>query len=384
MDMESESSGELYVYRNNQRLRCGHTTGSCATAAAKAATLMLLSKKSINEISITTPKGTVLNLPVLDVKISENSASCAVKKDGGDDIDATHGALVYAEISLTDGGLEIDGGEGVGRVTKKGLDQPVGNAAINSVPRQTISQAVKDACNLHGYDGGIKVTISVPKGEQIAEKTFNPRLGIVGGISIIGTSGIVEPMSQEALVETIRTEMKMRIANGSSVILAVPGNYGEDFSQTICSVPTEQMVKCSNFIGETIDGAVEFGAEGLLFISNIGKFVKVAGGIMNTHSKNADSRMEILTAHAALAGADNDILLKIMNSVTTEDALDILSENDLLQPVMRSITDKINFYLNNRAKGQILTGAIIFSSNYGLLGETENAGKLLKILEDSL
>lgn len=384
MDMESESSGELYIYRNNQRLRCGHTTGSCATAAAKAATLMLLSKKSISEISIATPKGIVLNLPVLDVKISENSASCAVRKDGGDDIDATHGALVYAEVTFTNGDIEIDGGKGVGRVTKKGLDQPVGSAAINSVPRQMILQAVKEACSLGGYEKGMKIIISVPEGEQIAEKTFNPRLGIIGGISIIGTSGIVEPMSQEALVETIRTEMKMRIANGSAVILAVPGNYGEDFSQTICSVPTEQIVKCSNFIGETIDSAVEFGAEGLLFISNIGKFVKVAGGIMNTHSRNADSRMEILAAHAALAGADNKILIKIMNSVTTEDALDILSENNLLQQVMKSITDKINFYLNNRAKGQIATGAIIFSSNHGMLGKTENAEKLLKTLECDL
>lgn len=379
--MESEPGGELYVYKNNQRLRCGHTTGSCATAAAKAAVTIMLSKKSLSEVSITTPNGTVLNLPVLDVKISENSVSCAVRKDGGDDIDATHGALVYAEVSFTGSGINIDGGKGVGRVTKKGLDQPVGNAAINSVPRQTIFQAVKEVCTLYNYSGGVDVIISVPEGEQIAEKTFNPRLGIMGGISIIGTTGIVEPMSQEALVETIRTEMKMRLANGSAVILAVPGNYGEDFSQTVCSVPAEQMVKCSNFIGETIDSAVEFGAQGLLFISNIGKFVKVAGGIMNTHSRNADCRLEILTAHAALAGADNKILLRIMDSVMTEDALDVLSENNLLQPVMKSITDKINFYLNNRAKGQIITGAIIFSSNHGMLGKTENADKLLKILE---
>ena len=381
--MESEPGGELYVYKNNQRLRCGYTTGSCATAAAKAAVTIMLSKKSLSEVSITTPNGTVLNLPVLDVKISENSVSCAVRKDGGDDIDATHGALVYAEVSFTGSGINIDGGKGVGRVTKKGLDQPVGNAAINSVPRQTIFQAVKEMCTLYNYSGGVDVIISVPEGEQIAEKTFNPRLGIMGGISIIGTSGIVEPMSQEALVETIRTEMKMRLANGSAVILAVPGNYGEDFSQTVCSVPAEQMVKCSNFIGETIDSAVEFGAQGLLFISNIGKFVKVAGGIMNTHSRNADCRLEILTAHAALAGADNKILLRIMDTVTTEDALDILSENNLLQPVMKSITDKINFYLNNRAKGQIITGAIIFSSNHGMLGKTENADKLLKNLEDA-
>ncbi|AGN25583.1 cobalt-precorrin-6A synthase [Candidatus Methanomassiliicoccus intestinalis] len=381
--MESEPGGELYVYKNNQRLRCGHTTGSCATAAAKAAVTIMLSKKSLSEVSITTPNGTVLNLPVLDVKISENSVSCAVRKDGGDDIDATHGALVYAEVSFIGSGINIDGGKGVGKVTKKGLDQPVGNAAINSVPRQTIFQAVKEVCTLYNYSGGVDVIISVPEGEQIAEKTFNPRLGIMGGISIIGTTGIVEPMSQEALVETIRTEMKMRLANGSAVILAVPGNYGEDFSQTVCSVPAEQMVKCSNFIGETIDSAVEFGAQGLLFISNIGKFVKVAGGIMNTHSRNADCRLEILTAHAALAGADNKILLRIMDSVMTEDALDVLSENNLLQPVMKSITDKINFYLDNRAKGQVITGAIIFSSNHGMLGKTENADKLLKILEDA-
>lgn len=379
--MAEDSPAELYVYRNNQRLRCGHTTGSCATAAAKAAAIMLFSGVPLTEVSILTPKGTCLTLPVLDVKISEHNVSCAIQKDGGDDIDVTHGALVYAEVSLVDEGTIIDGGLGVGRVTKKGLDQPVGQVAINSVPRQMITNALNEVCAEYDYHRGLQVIISVPEGVRLAEKTFNPRLGIVGGISIIGTTGIVEPMSQEALVETIRTEMKMRLANGSRVILAVPGNYGEDFSKTICTVPAEEVVKCSNFVGETIDSAAEFGASGLLFIANIGKFVKVAGGIMNTHSRQADARLEILAANAAVAGADHDTLLRVMQAVTTEDALAILHEKGLLAEVMALITEKVDFYLRNRAQDRLKIGAIIFSSVYGKLGETKDAEDLLHQLE---
>ncbi len=376
----NEGPGSIFV--NNRMLRCGHTTGTCAAAATKAATEALLSKKPVESVKILTPKGILLDLPIEDLKISENKASCAVRKDGGDDIDATHGILVYSEVTLTDSSdIEIDGGEGVGRVTRKGLDQPVGNAAINRVPRNMIHDAVEDVFNTLGYSNGVLVKISVPEGLTVAKKTFNPHLGIEGGISILGTSGIVEPMSEAALVSTIKAEMNMRKASGQKTILVVPGNYGLKYTESIGGLDPETAVKCSNFIGETLDYACEIGLSGLLLVGNIGKLVKLAGGIMNTHSRHADSRMEILASHALMAGADAETARKIMECVTTDDALDILVEKDLVKKTISRLTDRIAFHMDHRTGGNIETGAMVFSSKYGFLGQTQNAEELIKKMD---
>ena len=366
---------EMYVYVNNKRLRRGHTTGTCAAAASKAAAMALLGSPA-DTVSITTPKGIVLDLPVEDLRVEEGTASCAVRKDGGDDIDATHGALVYSEVSMIPEGIEIDGGAGVGRVTRKGLDQPPGNAAINRVPRSMIREAFEDVSSAMGYAGGLRAVISVPAGAEIAERTFNPRLGIEGGISILGTSGIVEPMSETALVDTIRTEMRMRAANGNRVLLVVPGNYGKDFSEGIDGIDPEFAVKCSNFVGEMLDCAVELGVD-IVLVSNLGKMVKLAGGIMNTHSRNADARMEILAANAAMAGASMDCVRGIMGCISTDDALDAIDREGLIPEVSRLLIDKIEFHMNHRTGGRIRTGAVMFSSVYGLLGKTSLADELL-------
>ena len=196
-----------FITKDGKQLRRGFTTGSCAAAAAKAATAMLLGEKEINTVRLVTPKGTGLDLDITDILISDDSVSCAVVKDSGDDPDVTNGIKVYAAVERAGSGIEIDGGEGVGRVTRPGLDQPVGAAAINSTPRKMIAEAVREIAEKHNYSGGFKVTVSVPEGIEIAKKTFNGRLGIEGGISILGTTGIVEPMSDEAVVETIRTEL---------------------------------------------------------------------------------------------------------------------------------------------------------------------------------
>ena len=373
---------EQYVYKNHKKLRYGYTTGSCAAAASKAAAAMLLSGKEISYVELHTPKEIDLRLEVLDISREDNAVSCAIQKDGGDDPDVTNGILIYAKVSrepADEAQIIIDGGIGVGRVTKPGLEQPVGAAAINKVPRQMIRENLEAVCEQYHYHGKLSVVISIPSGVELAAKTFNPRLGIVGGISVLGTSGIVEPMSEQALIDTIRVEMRQKLANGMEYLLVVPGNYGIDFlDQYGHGLQLEDAVKCSNFVGEALDAAVEFGAKGVLLVGHIGKFVKLAGGIMNTHSHNADARMELLTVHAALLGAPVELLQKMMECVTTDDALKYLKEADLMEPVMERIMEKMEFYVNQRAQHQLELGVITFSNVFGILGQTKNVPDLVK------
>ena len=373
---------EQFVYKNHKKLRYGYTTGSCAAAASKAAAAMLLSGKEISYVELHTPKGIDLRLEVLDISREDNAVSCAIQKDGGDDPDVTNGILIYAKVSrepADEAQIIIDGGIGVGRVTKPGLEQPVGAAAINKVPRQMIRENLEAVCEQYHYHGKLSVVISIPSGVERAAKTFNPRIGIVGGISVLGTSGIVEPMSEQALIDTIRVEMRQKLANGMEYLLVVPGNYGIDFlDQYGHGLQLEDAVKCSNFVGEALDAAVEFGAKGVLLVGHIGKFVKLAGGIMNTHSHNADSRMELLTVHAALLGAPTELLQKMMECVTTDDALKYLKEAGLLKPVMDRIMERMEFYVNHRTQSSIELGVITFSNVFGILGQTSKVPDLVE------
>ncbi len=377
MNKNGERPEGNYVTVNGRRMRCGHTTGTCAAAASKASALALLSGGFPKSVEILTPKGILLDLEVENGSMSDVTASCAVRKDGGDDQDATHGTLVFSEVRLTASGIDIDGGKGVGRVTRKGLDQPPGNAAINKVPRSMIREALEDVAMSFGYKGGFSVTISVPEGEEIAVRTFNPRLGIQGGISILGTSGIVEPMSEKALIASIEKEMDVHAAAGEKVLIVVPGNYGKEFSDSIPGIDDGMCVKCSNFVGEMLDHACELGVD-VVLISNMGKLVKVAGGIMNTHSRNADCRMEIIASNAAVAGADIGTVRKVMECISTDDALDALTDPGLLEKTCGLMMDKIQYHMNHRTYGKIRTGAVMFSSTYGLLGKTELADELIK------
>lgn len=293
---------EQFIEKDGKRLRLGYTTGSCAAAAAKAAAWMLLTGRRKSTVALDTPKGIHLELPVEDIQMGEDTVSCAIRKDGGDDPDITSGTLIYAAVTRMDSpAITIDGGKGVGRVTKRGLDQPVGNAAINSVPRQMIEENLRQVCRLCDYPGGLQVMISVPQGEILAQKTFNPRLGIVGGISILGTTGIVEPMSEEALVQTIHVELNQKRTTGDYVLLT-PGNYGSEFIRGEMGLDMNLAVQTSNFIGDSLDTCRSLDFSGALLIGHIGKLVKLAGGMMNTHSKYGDCRMDILAAHAGMAG----------------------------------------------------------------------------------
>ena len=372
---------DCYVIKNNKKMRLGYTTGSCAAAAASGAVQILLGGKTITEVSLMTPKGILLHLKLEDIVVGDNMVSCGVRKDAGDDPDTTDGILVVASVEKLSGPqperIQIDGGQGVGRVTKPGLACKPGEAAINPVPRSMIMRAVEEAADQYGYEGSLKVTISVPKGQETARRTFNPRLGIEGGISILGTSGIVEPMSEKALIRSIEVEMSQHVAQGEQYLLITPGNYGADYLREHMDLPFEKNIKCSNYVGETIDMAVNMGVKGILFVSHIGKFVKVAGGIMNTHSHSADSRMEILCANGIRAGADLACARDILECSTTDEALHVLEENHILPETIKEITDRIQFYLDHRSYDQILLGAVIFSNEFGYLGQTPDAEKLI-------
>lgn len=370
-----------YVFKENKKLRCGYTTGTCAAAASKAAARMLLFGAALDTITIGTPKGITLNLKVEEITMEPDFVTCAIRKDSGDDYDVTNGILVYSTVKKsTKAGINVDGGPGVGRVTKQGLDQEVGQAAINRVPRRMIADAVWEVCEEAEYEGGLDVIISIPEGEEIARKTFNPRLGIQGGLSILGTSGIVEPMSETALINTIRTEIRMLSANGNKSIIVTPGNYGEDFLNNTLKLDRNKMVKCSNFVGETIDMAYEFSLTGMLLVGHIGKFVKLGSGIMNTHSKMADGRMEILVSCGLLAGAERILLKAILNCVTTDEALDLLNKAGLLKAVMDILIDKIEYHVEHRAYPGLDVGVILYSNTYGLLGKTKKAEELAEKL----
>lgn len=374
---------DYYVVKNNKKMRFGYTTGSCAAAAAYGAAAMLLGQKEIGQVDLMTPKGILLHLRLEEVKIQEDCAVCAVRKDGGDDPDTTNGMLIYARAKRSaDGEHHLEGGPGVGRVTHPGLSCPVGSAAINKVPRAMILRELSCASSEWDYEGGITVTIFAPQGEEVARKTFNPRLGIQGGISILGTSGIVEPMSESALIASIQVEMKMKYQSGEEYLLVTPGNYGADYLKNHMNLPFEKNMKCSNYVGETIDMAVSLGVKGILFVAHIGKFVKVAAGIMNTHSHHADGRMEVLAASAVRAGADLPLVRAILDCNTTEEALALLNDSGMLQETMQVVLEKIQYYLDHRSYEQILLGAVLFSNTQGYLGQTRDAEELIKKIQE--
>lgn len=359
-------------------MRKGFTTGSCAAAAAKAAAYMLLSGNEKTEIGITLPGGETYHAKIEEICRTETDVRCGVRKDAGDDPDVTNGTLIVAKVTCRDpsapeGRVEIRGGQGVGKVTRPGLDQPVGSDAINSVPRAMIEREVLEVMELFDISKTMEVEISVPEGEALAAKTFNPRLGIEGGISIIGTTGIVEPMSTKAVVETIRLELTQKKKMGASVAIVSPGNYGLAFMKDHYGYDLDKAVKCANRIGEAIDLAAEAGFEKMLLCGHIGKLIKVAGGIMNTHSKEADCRMELMAAAAIRSGADAETLDAILNCVSTEEAIDVLVRAGIRDACMAHITERIGFYLNNRAAGRIRVEAIVYANAYGLLGKTEQA-----------
>lgn len=362
---------EEYVSAGGKLLRCGYTTGTCAAAAAQAATVLLLGGTCPPAIEVDTPSGIRVLIDVEHAEKGDGWAQCAVRKDAGDDPDVTDGVMVYAKVAYGTGtGIGIDGGVGVGRVTKPGLDQPVGMAAINSVPRAMIADAVRVAMRAQGRKGGLEVEISIPEGTRIAEHTFNPKLGIEGGISVLGTTGIVRPMSEDALIAAIGAELSVLAATGTKHVLVVPGNYGKRFASEELGLDVRDAIVCSNYLGATIDEAARLGFTTMLVVGHLGKMVKVAGGIMNTHSHVADARAEVFAAHAALAGASREVVHAIMEAPTTDAMVDIVHGQGLLAQTMSSLMERMQAVLAHRAGPCLSVDAVVFSNKAGLLGTT--------------
>ncbi|MDR1687835.1 MAG: cobalt-precorrin-5B (C(1))-methyltransferase CbiD [Clostridiales bacterium] len=345
---------------NGKMMRRGYTTGSCAAAAAKAAATMLLTQALCHTVTLTTANKTVLTLDVLNACFTALKASCAVQKDSGDDPDITNGALVCAEVSFADSGIEITGGKGIGLVTKPGLDQPVGACAINTTPRRVIKQECEAICLQNGYRGGLRVVISIPDGEELAKRTFNPKLGIIGGISILGTTGIVEPMSEKAITETIRAQLSLLYEAGHRNILLTIGNYGEAFARDVLRLPFTAHVTCSNHIGETLTMAAEKGFTNALLVGHIGKLVKLGIGITNTHSNQGDGRIETLIACALEAGAELKALRKIRECVTTDAAAECIFEAGLLDKTMNLLCERIDETLKRLLSGYMQIRFVCF------------------------
>ena len=406
---------DTFVYKDHKKLRCGYTTGTCAALAAQGAVRFLLTGSWKETEEIMTPKGVPVCVSLEEKTSGDSWAECAVRKDAGDDYDVTNGILVYARaekeppgLRLEDGSqqekekpdqqnaeysetlIEIDGGIGIGRVTKPGLDQPVGAAAINSVPRKMIRDAVYALLEEAGEFLPVSITISVPAGVEAAKKTFNPVLGIEGGISVLGTSGIVEPMSEEALVETIRTHLNVLRAEGRKWVIAVPGNMGAGFlkgyltEQNKTSVGSMEafmnsLVTMSNFVGRTIDITAELGFSGILIAGHMGKLVKIGNGIMNTHSREADGRMDTMLSCALSAGTEDlELLRKIQGSNTTDEVMDHLKQAGILDDTIKVFLKRAAWHLAHRSRAEVKTGMIVFGTKGEYLGETEDADMIFK------
>ncbi len=372
-----------YVIKNAEKLRCGYTTGSCAAAAAAASAEMALTGKKSWGARIRLPRGEEVLFTVNNQEISQVSARCSVTKDGGDDPDVTSGLEIFADVKLSEDNrfcreaeIIVDGGEGVGRVTKAGLRVPVGKAAINPVPLKMIEKSVSNVLEKHGFKGSAEVIISVPKGAETALKTFNHRLGIEGGISILGTTGVVEPMSEKALVDTIRTEIDFHKAADREKILITPGNFGSDFIREYMGIDITKAVQCSNYIGETLDYIRYSGLKKILLVGHTGKLIKLAAGIMNTHSSYADGRMEVIATHAAMAGADRKEVCRIMNCITTDEAMDVIRGESFYGHVKKSIMEKALDHLNFRLKNQCRIETIMFTSDRSHIMKSDGADKL--------
>ncbi|MCI8652678.1 MAG: cobalamin biosynthesis protein CbiD [Angelakisella sp.] len=378
---------DRYKEADGRRLRFGWTTGSCAAAAARAAARALLTGEEPAAVRFSTPSGVELELPVECLNRGRDRASCGVRKDAGDDPDVTHGLLIRAEVRAEpgEGPLELllAAGEGVGIVTLPGLDQPPGEPAINRVPREMILTALREEAERAAFAGRLTAAISVPGGKELAEKTFNPRLGILGGISILGTSGLVEPMSETALVASIRAELSVLAAAGEKRVILTPGNYGRDFLREAEGIPDRLAVKCGNFLGEALDAAGELGFREVLLAGHLGKLVKLAGGMLNTHSRYGDCRMELLASHAALAGASRETVAALFAAPTTVQAGDILDQKGLLAPVMASLAEKTEEVLCRRAGKAITAGAAAYLPGRGIILWTKNARAIWENLQST-
>ncbi|MEM3356294.1 MAG: cobalt-precorrin-5B (C(1))-methyltransferase CbiD [Candidatus Bathyarchaeia archaeon] len=350
-------------------LKYGLSTGACAAAAAKAAVTALVSN-TVDRVVIPTPIGIRFEIPVKESKKLGDAAVATVVKDAGDDIDVTDKLEISATVRLTDDGkITVKGDKGVGVVTKPGLPVPVGESAINPVPRSMIIAAVKEALP---NEKGAEVVISVPEGEKVAKKTLNAKLGVIGGISILGTTGVVKPLSLEACRRSLVPQIDVALAKGYDHVFLVPGNIGERITKKLFNVPDEAIIQTGDFMGYMLDKAVKKGVKEITLLGHPGKLVKLAAGIFNTHHKVADARGEVIAAYAAAVGADSQLVNKILASNTTEEAIVLLKQANLLKQTFDKIAEKVASRVMERVKNKIKVNVILVSMEGAILGTWGN------------
>ena len=358
------------MVRNKKRTQTGITTGASAAAAAKAAVLLLFSNQTVNQVTIHNRTGQPITVPITALTSIPGGARAVVIKDGGDDPDVTHGLPIEVEIlTCPSETVSIQGGRGVGTVTRPGLQVPVGEAAINPVPRQMILEAIVEVLP---PGSGVIATINVPGGEQVAARTLNPRLGIIGGISILGTTGIVKPMSEEAFKDSLVPLVDMALALGHRRLALCPGNIGVRFAVERFSITREAVIETSNFIGFMLEACADRGVEEVLLLGHHGKLIKVAAGIFHTHNRVADARMETLAAHAAMAGATAPVVSAIMACRTAEEALTTLRQQNLTH-IYNTIAASASTKAANYTGGRVKAGTVLLSYDGSILGLDQNA-----------
>lgn len=371
------------VIKRGKELVTGYTTGTCAQAAVKAGLHYIFTGEKVDNINVHLPKGKTLNIKVHNLFKRDDYAECSIIKFSGDDPDVTDGMEIKAALYGGYDELIIDGGEGVGRVTKPGLRIPVGEAAINPVPRKMIKQEVENLCSQYNYNKSFKVVISALNGEEVAKKTFNSKFGIIGGISILGTSGIVEPMSEKALLDSIFLEIDSKMTNGERNILISPGNYGRDAAYEMFGINIDKAVKISNYIGDVLDYLSYKKPDRVLIIGHAGKLSKLAAGIMNTHSRYGDCRHEIFGAYAGLCGAGSEVIKEIFEAVSTDEMDSILLKNGLHTQVWDLIISRIMSNINHRLNNEVKCEVIIFTNKENTWKFSSGAKDFIKYFKET-
>lgn len=378
---------DMYIETGGKKLRCGYTTGSCSAGAAKAATKILFNEAEIlSEIEITSPKEINITMPIESIVKFDDYVECTILKDSGDDPDSTKGIEIKAKVRKISNSkhkfseefneLEdkerviIKGGIGVGVVTKDGLFVPKGEPAINPVPRKMIKEEV---IKVLPNGEKVEVTILVPQGVEIAKKTFNPRLGIEGGISILGTTGIVYPMSEEALKASIKLEITQKALNNERLILTF-GNLGDNYCKEL-GFKEDQIVICSNFIGFALETCVSCKVKSIVIIGHIGKMSKIAYGCFNTHSRVNGVRLEVIGLELALLGYDISLVEKVLKEKTCEGAVKMLGDGylKLYENIGKKIVAKISEYVY----GELEVEAVMYygASKHNLLWKSDGIKK---------
>ncbi len=363
---------------NNRNLRSGFTTGACAAAGTKAA-LLFAEGKAVHEVKLSALDGTLLTIPVQSVSRQDGAVKAEIVKFSGDDPDITNGASVFTTVRRMPGrrGIFFRAGEGVGTVTRQGLALPVGEPAINPGPRELIAQTIESVTGRKRdeLDPGVEVEISIPGGLMLAQRTLNPTLGVEGGLSVLGTTGVLRPMSEDAFKRSLVPQLDVALAAGFHEIVFVPGKIGQRLALA-CGIPAKSIVQTSNFVGYMLEEAVQRDVKGILFFGHIGKIVKIAAGIFYTHSHVADARMETIAAYGAAAGLSRDGVREILAAPATEEGLAVLKREGFLDETCAMLTERAGFRAGRFVSDAFPVGAVMTDYDGHILGCSQKAEEI--------